>query len=76
MRQKYGDLHLHFCAIGGFVNALFMMFSNLVGFGLGLDGIYELVFKLFHPSGLLSFIFISSVFLSMVHVQFYAQSKQ
>jgi len=44
LRMQFGDkpYYRHVCACGAVMNLLFMVFANLVGFVVGLDGVWDI----------------------------------
>ncbi|KAI9255574.1 MBOAT, membrane-bound O-acyltransferase family-domain-containing protein [Sporodiniella umbellata] len=61
--RKYGDkpYYRFVCGVGAVGNILMMMIANLVGFSVGLDGVKEMLFKIFGTVGGIWFLFSVSV---------------
>ncbi|KAI8993660.1 MBOAT, membrane-bound O-acyltransferase family-domain-containing protein [Pilobolus umbonatus] len=61
--KKYGHkpYYRFVCGAGGVCNILMMMIANLIGFSVGLDGVKEMLTKIFLTSGGLSFLMSVSV---------------
>ncbi|KAI8802880.1 MBOAT-domain-containing protein [Cladochytrium replicatum] len=68
--KKLGIAGEHISAFGGTLNVYLMMTANLVGFAVGVDGIQEMLSRLFTPDGV-TFILCSIVAIfSAVHLMF------
>jgi D-alanyl-lipoteichoic acid acyltransferase DltB (MBOAT superfamily) len=61
------------CAAGGVFNIYLMMIANLVGFAIGLDGVKDMLAKIFHLDGVVfvgsSFVFFFSLVMVMFEVR-------
>jgi D-alanyl-lipoteichoic acid acyltransferase DltB (MBOAT superfamily) len=53
IRKLLGPWHLHLCAFGSVLNILMLMVANLIGFSVGVDGISEMITKLFRGEGII-----------------------
>ncbi|CAO3646794.1 unnamed protein product [Mucor hiemalis] len=65
--RKFGDkpYYRFVCGLGAVGNILMMMIANLVGFAVGLDGVQEMLTKIFGTADGLSFLFTVTVCLSI-----------
>jgi len=70
-RYSKWKYYRHLCAVGGVLNIYMMMIANLVGFAVGLDGMRDILSKIFGSLEGLWFLFGSGIFFfSLVQLMF------
>jgi D-alanyl-lipoteichoic acid acyltransferase DltB (MBOAT superfamily) len=50
-KERLGYTFRYFTGLGATMNILLMIFCNLVGFSLGLEGIYDFLTRMMQPQG-------------------------
>lgn len=55
---------------------ILMIIANLIGFGMGVDGLYKILIQMFRMTSYAYFLKITLIFIPLVVVMFYVREKE